>query len=160
MDPTFSSHIFFSSPSCFFLLGSPIGLPIRSPSCEGRDDNNKKTLVIETISKSPTLAYLLAVQHFDTTSGRPTTTMPSSTLPGAAMVTLAVLGACVASVWSLLTPRHTAEAAATATVGTNISKKKKSFLQVQRLRKKKKKQVTNEIHIATSSNNSGRVPTG
>ena len=86
----------------------------------------KKTLVIETISKSPTLAYLLAVQHFDTTSGRPTTTMPSSTLPGAAMVTLAVLGACVASVWSLLTPRHTAEAAATATVGTNISKKKKN----------------------------------
>lgn len=86
------------------------------PVVRGQGRQQQKTLVIETISKSPTLAYLLAVQHFDTTSGRPTTTMPSSTIPGAAMVTLAVLGACVASVWSLLTPRHTAEAAATATV--------------------------------------------
>ena len=57
------------------------------------DDPTKKTLVVETLSKSPTLAYLLALKHFG---------MQSALVPGGAMVTLAVLGALVASVWSKL----------------------------------------------------------
>ena len=55
----------------------------------------RRTLVVETLSKSPTLAYLLALRHFgdDPSVAR---------IPGAAMVTLAVVGALVASAWSVL----------------------------------------------------------
>lgn len=55
----------------------------------------KRALVIETMSKSPTLAYFLASKHFGTRA---------AAVPAAAMVTLAVLGALVASLWSTLSP--------------------------------------------------------
>ena len=55
------------------------------------EKSTKKTLVVETLSKSPTLAYLLSRKHFG---------IQSALIPGGAMVTLAVLGALVASVWS------------------------------------------------------------
>ena len=55
------------------------------------EERTKRTLVVETLSKSPTLAYLLSLRHFG----------PQAALvPGGAMVTLAVLGALVASIWS------------------------------------------------------------
>ena len=57
------------------------------------DDVSKRTLVMETLSKSPTLAYVLANKHFGVLVGA---------IPAAAMVTLAVLGALVASIWSTI----------------------------------------------------------
>lgn len=59
------------------------------------DEAAKRALVIETLSKSPTLAYFLASRHFGT---------KAAAVPAAAMVTLAVLGALVASLWSALAP--------------------------------------------------------
>ncbi|CAJ1949177.1 unnamed protein product [Cylindrotheca closterium] len=55
----------------------------------------KRALVVETLSKSPTLAYFLASRHFGT---------EAAAVPAAAMVTLAVLGALIASLWSALSP--------------------------------------------------------
>eukprot|EP00957_Ditylum_brightwellii_P198071 15090440-Ditylum_brightwellii.AAC.1 len=52
-----------------------------------------RTLVVETLSKSPTLAYVLALRHFGA---------GAAIVPAAAMVTLAVVGAAVASVWSMI----------------------------------------------------------
>lgn len=52
---------------------------------------SKKALVIETLSKSPTLAYVLASKHFEA----------AAAIPSAAMVTLAAIGALVGSGWSL-----------------------------------------------------------
>ena len=49
----------------------------------------RKAVVIETLSKSPTLAYVLASQYF-----------PSATaIPAASMVTLAILGSIVAAIY-------------------------------------------------------------
>jgi BASS family bile acid:Na+ symporter len=52
-------------------------------------------LVVETLSKSPTLAYVLALKHF----GR-----SAASIPAAGMVSLAVIGALVASLWSIIDP--------------------------------------------------------
>ena len=57
------------------------------------DEKSKRTLVVEILSKSPTLAYVLAQKHF---------MVGSSNVPAAAMVSLAVVGALVASVWSYI----------------------------------------------------------
>ena len=54
------------------------------------DERTKRTLVIEVVSKSPTLAYMLALRHFG---------VGAATVPAAAMVGLAVLGAGIAAVW-------------------------------------------------------------
>ncbi|KAL3939412.1 MAG: hypothetical protein SGBAC_005854 [Bacillariaceae sp.] len=59
------------------------------------NETAKRALVVETLSKSPTLAYFLASKHFGT---------EAAAVPAAAMVTLAVLGAFVASLWSALAP--------------------------------------------------------
>lgn len=56
---------------------------------------SKRALVIETLSKSPTLAYVLACRHFGSSA---------ATVPAAAMVTLAILGALIASLWSIISP--------------------------------------------------------
>ncbi|VEU43293.1 unnamed protein product [Pseudo-nitzschia multistriata] len=58
----------------------------------GLGEKSSRTLSIETLSKSPTLACVLALEHF-----------PEGTeaVPAGAMVTLAVVGALVASAWSL-----------------------------------------------------------
>ena len=60
-------------------------------------ERTKRTLVVETLSKSPTLAYILALKHFD---------LSVALIPGAAMVTLAVVGALVASAWSMISKRN------------------------------------------------------
>lgn len=57
----------------------------------GLQEETQCALVIETLSKSPTLAYVLAKKHFDVMAAQ---------IPGAAMVTLAVVGALIASAWS------------------------------------------------------------
>ena len=62
-------------------------------SVKSLPERSKRTLVIEVLSKSPTLAYVLALKHFDDTA---------ATVPAAGMVSLAMLGALVASIWSLI----------------------------------------------------------
>lgn len=57
---------------------------------------SRRALVIETLSKSPTLAYVLALKHFD----------DAAKIPAAGMVSLAVIGALVASIWSMIEPKH------------------------------------------------------
>lgn len=56
---------------------------------------SKRALVIETLSKSPTLAYVLAQKHFDS---------QTCAIPAMGMVSLAVIGSLVASLWSTLSP--------------------------------------------------------
>ena len=56
------------------------------------DKARKRTLVVEVLSKSPTVAYVLALKHFNAAA---------ASVPAAGMVSLAVVGAAVASVWSL-----------------------------------------------------------
>ena len=51
--------------------------------------------MIETLSKSPTLAYVLASKHFG---------LSASTIPAAGMISLAVIGAIVGSIWSIVAP--------------------------------------------------------
>jgi len=63
-------------------------------------DKSIRTLVVETFSKSPTLAYVLARKHFD--SG-------ASSVPAAAMVTLGIIGAAVASIWAGIPLKETDE---------------------------------------------------
>ena len=58
-------------------------------------ESSRRTLVVETLSKSPTLAYVLAQKHFAETS---------ALIPAASMVSLAIVGAAVASVWQALDP--------------------------------------------------------
>lgn len=59
------------------------------------DKRSRRALVIETLSKSPTLAYVLARKHFDSSA---------ATIPSAGMISLAVIGAVVACVWSAVDP--------------------------------------------------------
>ena len=55
------------------------------------EEKSKRTLVVEVLSKSPTVAYVIALRHFDAAT---------ATVPSAGMVSLAILGALVASIWS------------------------------------------------------------
>ena len=90
-------------PSCLLsCLGGAIALCVTNGL--GVDERTKRTLVVETLSKSPTLAYVLALKHFD---------LSVASIPGAAMVTLAVLGALIASIWSTISSSKTSTAAAT-----------------------------------------------
>ena len=57
-------------------------------------ESSRRTLVVETLSKSPTLAYVLSQKHF----------AQASTIPAASMVSLAIVGAVVASFWQALDP--------------------------------------------------------
>ena len=59
------------------------------------NEASKRTLVMEVLSKSPTLAHVLALQHF----GR-----ASASIPAASMVSLAIVGATVAAVWQFASP--------------------------------------------------------
>jgi len=59
------------------------------------NEKSRRTLVVETLSKSPTLAYVLARKHFG---------QAAAAIPAAGMISLAVVGAVVASVWSILAP--------------------------------------------------------
>jgi len=60
------------------------------------NESSRRALVIETLSKSPTLAYVLARKHF----GLSAALIPSA--PG--MISLAVIGAVVACIWSAVAP--------------------------------------------------------
>ena len=59
------------------------------------DEPSRKAIVIETLSKSPTLAYVLSQKHFGQSAG---------TIPAAGMVSLAFIGAAIATVWSTIIP--------------------------------------------------------
>jgi len=59
------------------------------------EERSRRTLVVETLSKSPTLAYVLAQKHFG---------QSAASIPAAGMVSLAVIGAIVASLWSVVDP--------------------------------------------------------
>ena len=56
---------------------------------------NRRTLVVEILSKSPTLAYVLAKRHFGDNA---------AAIPAAGMVSLAIVGAAVATVWTAVDP--------------------------------------------------------
>jgi BASS family bile acid:Na+ symporter len=58
--------------------------------------SSRRALVIETLSKSPTLAYVLALKHFN----------DAAKIPAAGMVSLAMIGALVASIWSMIEQRQ------------------------------------------------------
>mmetsp|Transcript_33189 Transcript_33189/g.38651 ORF Transcript_33189/g.38651 Transcript_33189/m.38651 type:complete len:413 (-) Transcript_33189:447-1685(-) len=58
-------------------------------------EKSRRALVIETFSKSPTLAYIIALKHFDHSV---------ATIPAVAMVSLAAIGATVSSIWSSIHP--------------------------------------------------------
>jgi len=62
---------------------------------EAMNETSRRTLVVETLSKSPTLAYVLARKHFG---------QSAATVPAAGMISLAIIGAVVASVWSMVAP--------------------------------------------------------
>jgi BASS family bile acid:Na+ symporter len=66
---------------------------VASLIARGLPERSKRTLVIEVLSKSPTLAYVLALKHFDAAA---------AAVPAAGMVSLAVVGALVASGWKFL----------------------------------------------------------
>lgn len=61
----------------------------------GMNEPSRRTLVVETLSKTPTLAYVLAKKHFSELS---------AAIPAAAMVSLAIVGAMVATLWSMIDP--------------------------------------------------------
>jgi len=72
------------------LAGGAVALAVAE--LRGMDKARKRTLVVEVLSKSPTVAYVLALKHFNAAA---------ASVPAAGMVSLAVVGAAVASVWSL-----------------------------------------------------------
>jgi BASS family bile acid:Na+ symporter len=74
-----------------------------------REEATKRTFVVEVLSKSPTLAYVLARKHFDDAA---------ASVPAAAMVTLAVVGSLVASIWSLMPPPPPAVVSGTKSLHT------------------------------------------
>jgi BASS family bile acid:Na+ symporter len=104
----------FVTASTLAVRGSSLGLSLLVPSCLlsvlgatiawcvtsalKMDEQTKKTLVVETLSKSPTLAYVLAMKHFD---------LSAASIPAAAMVKLAVIGALVASIWATISSTTT-----------------------------------------------------
>ena len=82
-----------SAAACSVLLPLAGGSLALLVACMfGMDEPSKRTLVIEVLSKSPTVAYVLALKHFNTAT---------ASVPSAGMISLAILGALVASIWSL-----------------------------------------------------------
>ncbi|KAL9179326.1 hypothetical protein ACHAXT_008616 [Thalassiosira profunda] len=59
------------------------------------EEKSRRTLVIETLSKSPTLAYVLAKKHFG---------QHAAVIPASGMVSLAIVGAAVSSIWAAVDP--------------------------------------------------------
>eukprot|EP00978_Attheya_sp_CCMP212_P033522 scaffold135567_cov49-Attheya_sp.AAC.1 len=89
--------------SCLFpLLGGTLALGASHylpllPRWNHISEASRRTLVIETLSKSPTLAYVLAQTHFGPLA---------ASIPAAGMVSLAVIGALLSSIWSIVSPIH------------------------------------------------------
>lgn len=69
------------------------GLALAFSQLVTMSEKSRRTLVVETLSKSPTLAYVLARTHFG---------LEAAAIPAAAMVSLALVGALVASLWAAL----------------------------------------------------------
>jgi BASS family bile acid:Na+ symporter len=83
-------------PSCLLcLISGAMALWFVNTFLKETKEASKRALVIETISESPSLAYVLACRHFESSA---------AAVPAAAMVTLAILGAMVASLWSMFAP--------------------------------------------------------
>jgi BASS family bile acid:Na+ symporter len=88
------NHFTTITASCLLpILGGMLAL--LSSKLLNITEKAKRAIVIETLSKSPTLAYVLAIKHF----GHAT-----AAIPAAAMVSLAVIGALVSSFWSSIWP--------------------------------------------------------
>lgn len=82
--------------SCLLpILGCILSLLISRLRKDAMNETSRRALVIETLSKSPTLAYVLARKHFG---------LSAATIPAAGMISLAVIGALVASIWSMVDP--------------------------------------------------------
>jgi len=81
-----ASSILLPVSGGFLALCASFVLKLNEPS--------RRTLVIEVLSKSPTLSYVLALKHFGNSP-------VVAVVPAVAMVSLAVVGAGVASIWSL-----------------------------------------------------------
>eukprot|EP00562_Extubocellulus_spinifer_P027641 CAMPEP_0178638294 /NCGR_PEP_ID=MMETSP0698-20121128/14802_1 /TAXON_ID=265572 /ORGANISM="Extubocellulus spinifer, Strain CCMP396" /LENGTH=336 /DNA_ID=CAMNT_0020278449 /DNA_START=211 /DNA_END=1221 /DNA_ORIENTATION=+ len=82
-----------SAAACSILLPLAGGSLALLMACMlGMDEPSKRTLAVEVLSKSPTVAYVLALKHFNTAT---------ASVPSAGMISLAILGALVASIWSL-----------------------------------------------------------
>ena len=62
---------------------------------EGMEMEDRRTLVVETLSKSPMIAFVLAKRHFG---------KGAATIPAAGMVSLAVAGANISSLWGISDP--------------------------------------------------------
>jgi BASS family bile acid:Na+ symporter len=101
----FGTAVFFASTSASSswkaTFGATVALPIFGAAlCHWMVQRffpaipypSRRALVIEVLSKSPTLAHVLAWKHFGSSA---------AVLPATAMVTLAVLGALLASLYSL-----------------------------------------------------------
>ena len=58
----------------------------------GMEIEDRRTLVVEMLSKSPTIAFILAKRHFGEWA---------AAIPAAGMVSLAVAGANVSSLWGI-----------------------------------------------------------
>ena len=61
----------------------------------GMEETSRRTLVVETLSKSPTLAFVLAKKHFGD---------KAAAIPACGMVSLAIVGAAIATVWQYVDP--------------------------------------------------------
>ena len=82
--------------SCLLaVLGCIIALLVSHLRKDSMNESSRRALVIETLSKSPTLAYVLARKHFG---------LAAATIPSAGMISLAVIGAVVACIWSAIAP--------------------------------------------------------
>lgn len=96
-----TTSLFSASTSWQSTLMASVGLPLFGGALalllannnNSMPQSSKRTFCIEVLSKSPTLAHVLALQHFGASA---------AVIPAAAMVSLAVLGALVASVWAKL----------------------------------------------------------
>ena len=82
--------------SCLLpVFGCIIALLISHLRKDVMNETSRRAIVIETLSKSPTLAYVLARKHFG---------LSAATIPAAGMISLAVIGSVVASIWSAVAP--------------------------------------------------------
>ncbi len=81
-------------------LGGGIAWILSNILTPNMSEKCRRMLVMETLSKSPTLAYVLAEKHFGRTA---------AAIPAVAMVSLAVIGAALASLWTILSPLHEGE---------------------------------------------------
>jgi bile acid:Na+ symporter, BASS family len=94
-----TSAAFLSIVAISFLLpilGGALAYGLARLFLSNNDDAAIRTFVIEVLSKSPTLAHVLALRHFG---------VAAASIPAVSMVSLAMVGALVAAAWQSLDPR-------------------------------------------------------